>query len=324
MRVNPCGFAYSSMSGCPPYARPGGLLVAGRGTTHWTNPEWQQYREKGCKVFAYIDVVERPDTRVSAADNAFYMGDQSKVPLWPYPTPGVRSNWKDTKLTDIRAGGSWSNYAMAYMEEMMASKRVDGVFLDVLGALLWGGLANWKAWPQKEKDEWTRGCVDFVRRLSIARDRLNPTFAIVNNNVWERGDAVGLEGEKYVDGICLEGHASTSAYHVAYIQREFSGKNRCTIVIADDAVKWAERNGVTHVTDQKSYGTPTPPPIPFTGPSPEPAPDEAELRRMLAETTAALSRARQELEDAQRDVSELREQRRHAVELLNNLSSYLG
>jgi hypothetical protein len=335
MPANPCGFAYTNMSGCAAYAKPGGLLVAGRAETHWSQPVWKPIRAAGCKVLAYIDPVERPDVTVSALDNAFYMGSPDKVPLWPFPTPGARSNWDKTKLTDIRVSSPWSDYALNYLEGMMATKAVDGVFLDVLGSRLWGDYANWNAWPQKEKDEWTRGCVDFARRLRAARDHINPKFILVSNNVWDLKDStLGLAGEQYVDGVCLEGHPASSAYHLNYIKRPFSGHNRTTIVISPDAVAWSQKEGVTHVCDQSRatvptgaiYATPTPPPVPFvaTPPVPVPPADIAELQRKVAQLTGELNIAKAHSAELQDELTGNLVRQTEAIELLVRVTNLLS
>lgn len=184
----------------------------------------------------------------------------------------------------------------------MSSKKVDGVFLDVLGARLWEGpmgLSQWSTWPQAQRDEWTRGNVDFVRRLSAARDAINPNFIIVNNNVWDGNGSLGLTGEKYVDGVCLENHLPTSAYHVACAKRPFSGKNRCVIAISQYAVEWSKIEGVTYACNQSRatvptgsvYATPTPPPVPFVSPAPIPVPlpEVIELQRLVVQLTGKLN-----------------------------------
>lgn len=334
MPANPCGFAYANMSGCAPYARPGGLLVAGRAETHWSNPAWQPIRAAGCKVLGYVGVVERPDVADGAIDLAFYMGDISKVPLWPYGPPGGYRNWSTTRLTDIRPGSAWSNYAFGKVEAMMASKKVDGVFLDVLGGRLWegpAGLSQWSLWTQAQRDEWTRGNVDFVRRLSVARDAINPNFIILNNNVWDGNGAIGLAGEKYVDGICLENHSPTSPYHVGVVKRPFSGKNRCVIAISQYAVEWSKIDGVTYVCNQSRatvptgsvYATPTPPPVPFVAPVTL-SPTELELQRQVVQITGELNTLKAKVAELQTEVTGALSREAEALRLMGEAASLLS
>lgn len=267
--TNPLGFAYNSTSGIEKYAKPGGMLVTGR--TNRYDDAFKNVRDEGCEVLAYINVVEIPDTFPGDLDRVMYTGAE----YWPYSATATqpftyRVNYLKNKMCDITVGSSWSTRMVNYITNMMIENELDGVFLDVLGARLWSTLANWKEWHPAEKDAFTKGCVDFVRRLDEARRKYNPKFIIVNNNTWFRdGNYIGLEGEKYVNGICLEHHPATSVANAAIAARSYGGDNlgkRRVLSIARDsadAKAWAECSGVTHVSDQASYGAVSTPPIPF-------------------------------------------------------------
>jgi hypothetical protein len=157
-----------------------------------------------------------------------------------------------------------------YVETLMREDKVDGVFLDVVGGQLWNSNANFNSWPQSEKNAWTDGNIDLVKRLDAKRRAINPFFIIVNNNVWHRnGDTRATEGERYVDGIVLEHHKPSSAWHKTYAGRKFGnlGQRRVLIVANNtaEAKEWAKVPGVTHVSNQGTgnYKNPGPPVIPF-------------------------------------------------------------
>ena len=156
-------------------------------------------------MLAYINAANRPDHRVCAIDQQFYMNNYGAVPLWPYPSYGQRSIFANTRMTDIRKGSKWSNHVVAFVEKLMRERKVDGVFLDVLGARPWG-ISNWTAWSQTERNAWTDGAVDLVRRIDAKRRAINPNFIVVNNNIWSRSDGStrGLVAERYVDGVSIE------------------------------------------------------------------------------------------------------------------------
>lgn len=269
--TNPAGFAYNSVANVSQYAHPTGMIIVGRCNRY--DPAFASARAAGAELLAYLDPVERPDAGQPTCqlDQDFYMGNASNVPLWPYPltNPGQRSNYPNTKIADIRAGRAWADSVVAYVEHLMAEDKVDGVFLDVVGARLWSASADWNSWPQTEKDDYTQGTIDLVRRLDASRRANKPHFIIVNNNFWDRGDAMGFAGEQYVDGVCSEHHASTSVYHQNYLARPFGnlGHRRVIAMGIDnaDAQAWATMQGVTHVTDQTSaqYNAVNPPAIPF-------------------------------------------------------------
>ena len=95
------------------------------------------------------------------------MNEYGAVPLWPCPSYGQRSIWGNTRMTDIRRapvvllGGE-------LRREAVAERKLDGVFLDVLGARPWGSI-ELTNWSQAEKNAWTDGAIDLVRRLDAKR-----------------------------------------------------------------------------------------------------------------------------------------------------------
>lgn len=271
--TNPAGFAYKIISGATinPYAHPTGMLITGRCNRY--DPLFASARAGGAEILAYLNAAEASDSTVCALDTAFYMGDLGAVPLWPFPTYGQRVSFANTHMTDVRVGSAWIDHVVEYVEDLMVEDKVDGVFLDVIGARLWGGnatLAEYDTWPQSEKDAWTSGLVDLVARLDASRRAINPKFIIVNNNTWDRGggDPLGLAGEQYVDGICVEHHtAASSPTWQLYANHAYSNLgHRRVIAIGTstaDAQAWANVQGVTHASDQATYGTPSAPPIAF-------------------------------------------------------------
>ncbi|MET0657844.1 MAG: hypothetical protein ABW110_06765 [Steroidobacteraceae bacterium] len=267
LAANPAGVAHNgSLTNVALYGKPTGLMIAGRCNRY--APVMATIRTKGAEVLAYLNPVERPDVQICALDRGFYMNNYGLVPLWPYPTYGQRQQWTGSRLTDMRPGSKWVLFVVAYVENLMREKKVDGVFLDVTGARVWGSLASWDSWSAAEKNAWTDGNVDLVRRLDASRRRLNPKFIIMNNNVWDRGDTRGLPGERYVDGVTIEHpRLGVPAWHKNYAQKTFSNiGHRRVLVIARstaDAKLWSAVSGVTHVSDQMYYGYPTPPPVPF-------------------------------------------------------------
>ncbi|HTU66066.1 MAG TPA: hypothetical protein VMF52_08960 [Steroidobacteraceae bacterium] len=266
--ANPLGLYYdNSFTNIDDYAHPGALLVAGNCNRY--DGRFEKAREAGAEVIAYLNIIEVYDHVPCRLNAGFYMGAREHVPLWPYPKYGERINWPRTHLADMRKGSEWSNNVVDYVSGLMREGKVDGVFLDNVGARLWSDLARWNDWPQSERDEWTEGNIDLVRRLDAARREINPKFLLINNNLWDlgHGDKRGFEGEKYVDGVVLE-HPELNAYHEKYAGREFASEgHRRVLVIArspEDAVAWSEVRGVTHVTWQPKYDHPGKPLVPFT------------------------------------------------------------
>lgn len=263
--ANPLGFSYSSTTNVSLYGKPTGMLVTGKCNRY--DPAFQAARAKGAEVLAYINPINRPDHASCALITQLYMGDLGKVPLWPYPSYGQRQAYANTRMTDIRVGSAWVKYLVSYVEKLMREGKVDGVFLDNTGARLYMPLAEYGTWSQAEKNAYTDGTVDLVRRLDAVRRAVKPSFIIVSNSNWDRGDTRGLPGEKYVDGVSIEHPKVLSAWHVKYAAKPFSnlGHRRVLIIAnnASEAVAWSKSPGVTHVSGQSSYRNPAPPPVPF-------------------------------------------------------------
>jgi hypothetical protein len=267
--ANPLGIAFSSSTNVERYGKPTGMLITGR--CNAADPKFAAARTKGAEVLVYLDPSERPDNYICAPDEKFYMGNRGRVPLWPYPSYGQRINYARSHLTDMRPGSAWILHVVKHVETLMRERKVDGVFLDVVGGQLWTSLANWSSWSQSEKNAWTDGNIDLVRRLDAKRRAINPNFIIVNNNMWVRnGDTRAQPGERYVDGIMIEHHKATSTWHKNYAGRTFGNLGqRRVLVIANsttDALIWAKVPGVTHVSNQTSsqYKYPNVPVLPFS------------------------------------------------------------
>jgi hypothetical protein len=266
--ANPAGIAFKSQTNVSLYGKPTGLMITGR-CNRYASP-FMTMRTKGGEVLAYLNPTSRPDGHVCALDKAFYMNNYGAVPLWPWPSYGQRQIYANSRMADIRVGTKWSNYVVAYAEKLMRERKVDGIFLDVVGARPWG-ISNWSNWSKTEKDAWTKGTVDLVRRIDAKRRAINPNFLLLNNNIWDRGDGstIGFAAEKYVDGVILEHPPGVTAYHAKYVKRAFSnlGHRRVMIIARNttEAKAWAAAPGVTHVSNQASshYAYPTVPPISF-------------------------------------------------------------
>ena len=264
-KVNPFGISYQSTANVSQYGNPGGILIPS--DCNRNASAFATARANGAEILAYLNPVSVPDVAGCALREEFYMGDIRDVPRWPYPTVGRRIHYTGTHLADLRKNSAWSNYVVNYVATLMQDDKVDGVFLDVLGARLWSTLANWDSWPQWEKDAYTDGAVDLVRRIYAKRNAINPRFIIVNNSPWDRGDSRGFAGERYVDGVCREHPSYSSEFQRNYVRKTFGdGRHRRVLVIArntSEALQWKNTQGVTHVSNQMTYSQVTAPPVAF-------------------------------------------------------------
>jgi hypothetical protein len=295
--TNPAGFYYkSTFENIETYKQPSALIIAHECNRY--DPTFADARARGAEVLAYINVVERQANPESVCSNGNYAalykmppgfptGDYA--PFWPWPTYQARTNYVGqsytTYLLDIRAGQPWPDKIVAFVEDLMKKDQFDGVFLDVLGARLWTPQADWTNtispgvldWTDTERNAWTEGAVDIVRRLDASRQRLNPKFIIVNNNSWAGADGGhGRDGEHYVDGIAIEHHASTETPQTGYANLQtYRTEHRRVVIIANDPadeLEWRKKPGVTHVTSQPAYD--------FAPPPTQPAPPTKTFTRL--------------------------------------------
>ena len=266
--ANPMGLAYKQNTNVLMYAKPTGFMIAGR--CNRDDEVFQKVRQGGGEVLYYISPAAVPDNKTCAPDQEYYMGDAGRVPLWPWPTLGQRIMRPGNHMADIRAGSKWSNWIVSFVEKTMRERKFDGVFIDTCGGRPWPTYTNWENWPLSEKNAWTDGCVDLVRRLDAKRRAINPNFIIVNNNVWDRSDknTRGHAAHKYIDGVGIEHPRGVTAYHTKYISRNFSnlGHRRVFVIARDvaEARAWAKVPAVTHVSSQAVYTYPSVPPIGFS------------------------------------------------------------
>ena len=264
---NPLGVAFSRETNVTLYGKPTGMVITGRCNRY--EPEFATVRSRGGEVLAYLNPASRPDQHVCNLDKGFYMNNYGAVPLWPYPSYGQRSIWANTKMTDMRPGSKWILWVVSYVEKLMRERKVDGVFLDVIGGRPYNQ-SNWTNWSETEKNLWTDGSVDLVRRLDAKRRAINPDFLIINNNVWQRtgGNTRGFAAHPYVDGVAIE-HHPVNDFHVNYIKKAFSnlGHRRILIIAKDktNALAWNKVAAATHVAGQSAaqYGYPLVPYISF-------------------------------------------------------------
>jgi len=305
LKTNPVFVAYEADTGVIDYAKPTALFLAGPPVRY--KPSFQEARRRGSKVFAYVHPSNLPDKVINPNQLETYMNGRANVPIWPYKTAtgASRSNWPGTVLIDIRSP-AWLDWLASFLGKLIASKQFDGVFLDTLGARLWNPSVAWDTWPVAEQQEWTAASVNLARRMHEKRMEIDPDFVIVHNNVWHLPptnpqQALARSAEAYCDGVCLE-LSPLSEFHTAYANRTFSGRQRCVIVVsktAEDAPKWADVQGVTHVCGPSDYSQPVAPLVAYNDLR-DLAGRVAELEATVASLNDALDTAHAQLDTANR------------------------
>lgn len=243
------GIAFDNTDNVPLYANRGSLVIAGRkAAVRADTPVMQAVRAGGGEVLQYIVPADIPDGLNSEFDREYYGGFGAPA-YWPFAN---RSKWPNTRMADMTPDSAWLRYTVEWIVSWMTRGVCDGMFLDTVGARTYASGANWDSWSAEEKDQYMLGNIWLVREL---RQRL-PNAILVSNSVWYRADKPqeAAQGEQYVNGVCLEHHASTSTWHRNYAARAFGVPNkRRVLVIAnsqEDAREWFNVPGVTHVSGQ--------------------------------------------------------------------------
>jgi hypothetical protein len=325
--MNPIFFAYSSLTGVVDAAKPGAIIVTGRGNRY--APEFQEARKRGAHVWVYWNVLNCPDDLKNPNDAEQFLINGQRPPLWPYPTPGTRSNWPGTKLLDIRPGSAWMKSIIAKTGVLIEKHLFDGLMLDTMGAQPWA--AEYATWPVEEQKEWTGCCVNMSREIYEECLKHDHMMEINHNNLWVMNKthpayAIALNGEKYCNGVMLENPPprdgpQPSAYHKAVAARPYGVQpRRLPVIHTTDpfAITWSQQEGVTHVSSVEkakgeTYAQVTPPVVAYDGWTPDEGEAEnAALRARVAELTAENAQLTQQLEAerqrrvaAEREVSEL-------------------
>jgi hypothetical protein len=247
--VSPMAIAYDNTTNLTLYHNVGALIIAGeKAAVRSSTTAMQNARAAGAEVLQYIVPADWPDAPYGNQFERDYYEAYGTPALWPF---AERSKWEGSLLSDMRPGSAWILYTVEFIADLITADQCDGVFLDTVGARTYAATANWDSWSAEEKDAYMLGNIDLVRRLDERRKAMGrEDFLLVSNSVWFRADkpAEAALGEQYVNGVCIEHHASNSTWH-----RKFSGKNRRVCVIANsqtEAVAWAYAPGVTHVSGQ--------------------------------------------------------------------------
>jgi hypothetical protein len=257
------------------------------------NDEWLRVRDRGSETYEYSIGIERPNSRIRLD---MFMGDPSKVPLWPYlDANGNQRRENDyTLLADIRVGSPWVTYYVDFLARRIRMKLARGQFLDGLGSQLFKS-ADWDNWPVGERQEWTAGAVDLARRIDEMRRAEDPSVLIVGNNYWD--PKIAPSAELYVDGVVSENHPPGDFWKAVISRTTYSplGQRRVFVInrTEAEALAWEDVPGVTHIcctaenlaAGRKQYARPTKPVVGYSDIR------TAELQRQLSNAKFDLAQA---------------------------------
>ena len=251
--ANPFTLDYSNSTNITTYARPTGVVVVGR---QFLNPAVvDRVQAGGGEVYQYIDLAEGYwDNQTASGEAAALYGGAHNNPAYLHKL--TLYNYPSLPMTDLRPGSPWVIHAVDHVRQWFPTTHAKGLFLDVLGDRLW--TSAWDQMSAADQAAWTAGSKDIIHRLRVA---LGPNVILVANNIWENGNPD-------LNGMVIEHHPFSSASRWAgMLQRSDWFKPVRNLVIGNstsEALQWAARPGVTHVSDQAEYGGPSAPIVGFS------------------------------------------------------------
>lgn len=313
--MNRAYFCYKTVANVEPNAAPTAIFIPGR--SNRDDVAFQRAKDRGAEINPYFNLVERNIERVSALDDQFYMGDRVSAPLWG----GNRKGYQDkTLLLDIRPGSEWVKFAVDFLSGIIRSRMFSGFFLDVIGGQLF--MSNYKAWPIGERQEWAASAVETLRLIYEMCRAEDETFTIMNNNHWNQAP----QGEKYVNGICIEHPGSENSEILKpFANRAYGdGRRRRVLVITKDKAQteeWRAVPGVTHIAQVATgtlYGEAQPVDLPYTDLR------LGELSDRVAELHSENVALHASLDESNEEAKQLRQAEADARARIENAATALG
>lgn len=329
--MNPWFLAYSDLTGMLDVAKPGAIIITGRGNRY--DPAFQEARKRGAKVYTYWNITNVPDNLKNPEDQAQYLINGQPPPRWPHKTTQGkdRSQYPGTYLLDTRPGSPWLKHIVPLTGDVVDKRKFDGFFLDTLGARPWSHTrivngvpvpgADWEDWPVAEQQAWAECSANIAREVADEITRRNPGIEIVHNNIWSLPKihpavAVNELGPKQANGCCLENASGDvpSEFHKNYAGRSFGRLPRRVLVIDTtdaDTILWSKVTGVTHVCSVEkakgeTYAKVTPAVVPYEGWPPEEMEEQLEVARArIAELTAENTALHAQLAEVNQKVTDL-------------------
>ena len=216
------------------YARPTGMVVLDMDQVNEIAPRIDELRAAGGEFFPYVNLMEAPiggrsdweeRGRLYGGDRRDY-GGQADVPegwWWRGSNGQRRTEWPRTWMLDITSRSRYANHAVRWAAGFVRRCRCDGLYLDVLGARLWG--PTWERMSRDERRSWSKGAYDLIRRL---RRRIDPDGdgrpMLIANNTQSREDSAWAgwptAGNPALNGFTFERHpTSQAAYYDEQVTR---------------------------------------------------------------------------------------------------------
>jgi hypothetical protein len=209
---------YGDPSHALPYARPGGLVVAGR--DNFGARAFTKVSAAGGTVLIYLDAV------INNSHGRYHyllMEDSLCGPatsLWP--SAGRANQWG--YLNDFRVGSILQKKLPCVLEKMvLENPHMAGWFADDIGSRSWFPEIAWNTWSTRQKQAYRAGAIALVRTFRTVADRHG--LIIIVNGTWGAGTLssagggypdMDQHGNALADGGFVEYHDGQIAYFGPY------------------------------------------------------------------------------------------------------------
>ncbi|GAA1920200.1 hypothetical protein GCM10009737_22150 [Nocardioides lentus] len=216
--TQPASLVYGDTAGVEAYARPGGLVVAGR--DNFDDPAFAEVSRAGGSVLLYLDPV---------IDNAYgryhrlLLGASACGPAVPdWPGSPVANDYGS--LADFRVGSVLQDKLPCVLETMVAENpRMAGWFADDVGSRSWFPEIDWDSWSPEAQQAYRDGAIALTRTFRRVADAHG--LVVVVNGTWTAGDLAGAgggypdpeqHGNALADGGFVENHDTGVAFFTDY------------------------------------------------------------------------------------------------------------
>ncbi|WP_445256063.1 hypothetical protein [Nocardioides aurantiacus] len=217
--AQPASLVYDGDAGsAEAYARPGGLVVAGR--DNYDSAAFRQVSAAGGSVLLYLDPV---------IDNAYgryhaLLLHESHCGPATSPWPGLprANNWGN--LSDFRPGSVLQQKLRCVLETMVAENpHMAGWFADDVGSRSWFPGHAWNSWDSATQAAYRAGAIEITRTFREVADQHGLIFIV--NGTWGAGPVksagggypdAGVHGNALADGGFVEHHDGRSNYFSPY------------------------------------------------------------------------------------------------------------
>jgi hypothetical protein len=255
-----------NFDGLAAYARPGGLVIAGR--ANYAHKAFKNISAAGGTVLIYLDCIIFDTPYGRYHDLLFNRSEFGPaVPRWP----GIPRASEWGYVSDFRVGGILQSKLERVLEKMVAENpHMAGWLADDLGTRTWHPGIDWTKLPARTQREYREGAIAIAKTFRRVADKYGLVFLV--NGGWS-GGTLARDGGGYpdmrqhgcglADGGVLEHHVP-DAFHLDYatspqwatLSPVTRGTSFQYVVARTDADRdaWLETQTCAFVATQTHYG----------------------------------------------------------------------